>query len=455
MGRLISATWLVLGLALVLSGWAFWPGSSDVAGPAPSASATVAPECDPCAAVVDAAPTHSHWESMVAVSPLDPSHVVAAAMYADNGSAMQVGVFVSRDGGHAWTRSFLPYGDRAAVGDPLGLVNGVVDPAVAIASDGTVLVAGVGFTEAGYGPTQVPLQDVLFVAASHDGGATFTAEDVQILDRSSAPYQGYADMPRFATAPGGQVLLGWGSAALPAASALPRFVLTQDAGKAGTVEGRFAYSADNGRTWSPPRVAFHDGDTLYYPAHPAILADGSWVFMPSDYQNTAGGRVYLTRSTDLGATWSWQDTGLVGLIQGDVAASRTDGRLYYSFLLPTGDLNNVIPAVAVAEGPGGPWQTFRLTDTPVKRLIIENTLAVDATGVAHVIYVVERAGETRAEIRVASVGPEGVRASTLLDRVDVQQGFAHYFGLDARPQGAIAVWNADRAPFALHAGAID
>lgn len=403
---------------------------------------------------MDAAATHDHFEDMVAVSPIDPSFVVSASMYRDNGSVFDTSIFVSRDAGHSWTRSFLPYGDRAPLTHPMHLVNSVVDPAITVASDGSVLFAGVGFTDVGASSTQLPTQDLLFVARSTDGGRSFPIENVQVLQQSFVPYQEYSDMPRFASGPGGLVLLGWGSADLPAPSALPRFAQTLDVNKAASLEGRFSVSRDAGASWSAPRVAFRDGETLYYPVHPAILADGSWAFMPSDYQNTAGGRVYFTRSTDEGASWSWQDTGLVGLLQGDLAASRADGKLYYSFLLPTGDLSWATPAVAVADGPDGPWRTIALTSEPVRRLAIEDTIAVDSGGTAHVVFLVARAGDTDAQIRIASIAPDGTLTETTMDTAHVDHLATHYFGLDATPSGAIATWDAGASPFALHAGAV-
>lgn len=455
MGRLTLAT--PLAAAVLLASFAL---ATIHAPPAPGASDeahdAIASACDPCAVVVDAAPTHNHWENMIAVSPLDPAHVVAASMFLDNASTDQTGIFVSRDGGRTWARGELPTGERAPLGHPLSLVNNVVDPAIAVASDGSVVFAGVGLTEVGARGTQAPVRDVLFVARSTDGGATFPIEGVRILEESQAPYQGFADMPRFATGPDGLLVLGWGSADLPAtsASAAMRFLLTQNANEAASIEGRFSVSRDAGASWSAPRVAFRDGATLYYPAHPAILQDGSWIFMPSDNQDMAGGRVYLARSTDEGATWSWTDTGLVGLIQGTLAASRVDGRIYYSFLEPTGDLGWVVPSVAIGEGPQGPWRVVHLTDAPVRRMAIEDTVDVDAAGIAHVIYLVELPGQPRAQVRVASLAPDGSFTTTLVDTLDSAQGATHYFGLAALPQGAIATWNAGASPFALHAGVV-
>lgn len=448
---------VLLATLLVLAGSSalLWPAASQGGGAPAGETPTAQSSCAPCATVVDGSPGHDHFENMLAVSPLDPMTLVSAAMYRDNGTTMQVGLFVSRDAGLTWTRTPLPYGEEVPATHPLRIVNGVVDPAVTVSSDGSVLFSGVGFTNLGASTTQLPGQAVLFVARSIDGGETFAPEDVTILQQSFVPFHEFADMPRFASGPDGLVLLGWGSLDLPAVSALPRFLATLDVGKAASVQGRYSVSRDNGATWSTPALAFQDDELLYYPAHPAILPDGDWIFMPTgDYQNIRGGPVQIVRSSDEGASWSMTDTGIFGLIQGTLATSQVDGRIFYSYLIPTTDLNWATPAVAVAPGPDGPWTRIPLTSAPVRRMAIEDTIAVDDAGIAHVIYIVQESGEETGEIRIASIAPDHSFTSTLMDTIEVDHLATHYFGLDARPDGAAATWIAGTAPFALHGGVV-
>lgn len=415
---------------------------------APAEDGALSYGCVRCLAPADDS-ARGHFENFLAVSPADDGHLVVAACWFD-GQRFQTTAHASFDQGRTWSVAELPYGDRVPADHPLATINFAADPGVAVSPDGrTVVVSAVGLTtvplEALSG--NLPMQSIMFVARSDDGGRTFPPEGVTVLQGSVQAYpavQDFSDHPRVVAGADGTFLVMWGSLDLPDPTRAARFVETQDAVLATSLEVRFAASRDGGRTWTAPAVAYQDLDLHYYPPSPQILEDGSWLVMPSEY-NGGDGDVYLSVSHDQGATWSWDPTPMKASGFGTAAVAH-DGRLVYSYNEHAPDGSSpvlpVLPKLAVAAGPGEPWTVHALTDGPMaKRLGIENMVAVDGRGTVHVLYEWFPAGAAAGEVRVASLATDGTLRQTVLEAgVSPDRAFGHYMGLGATADGVVATW---------------
>lgn len=417
------------------------------ASPDGVAGAAVGYACDPCLDLVDETLGRGHFENFLAVSPTDDRHLVVAASTFD-GERFQATAHTSFDGGRTWTVAELPYGDDMPVGHPLRTINFAGDPGVAIAADGrTVIVSMVGLTTVPVTALRgnLPVQSVMYVARSDDGGRTFPPENVHVFQASVQAYpavQDFSDHPRIVAGADGTLLVMWGSLDLPSAFHAARFLETQDPLAATSLEVRFSASRDGGRTWSPPAIAYQDSDVHYYPPSPLVLPDGRWAVMPNEY-NGGDGDVYLSVSADDGATWTWDPTPMKASGFGTAAVDPRSGRLYYSYNEQAGDSLQVVrPMLAVADGPGQPWTVHALTDGPTTlRAGIENMVAVDGRGVAHVLYAWFPEGAASGEVRIASFDPErGVVNTTLEAGLTADRQFGHYLGLGGLADGAVATW---------------
>lgn len=401
--------------------------------------------CERCQWTADEDPSRGHFENFLAVSPADDQHLVVAACTFD-GERFQITAHTSFDQGQSWTVAGLPYGERVPVDHPLRTVNFAADPGVAIGPDGTVVVAAVGLTTVPLTQLRgnLPMQSIMFVARSDDGGRTFPADGVTVLQGSVQAYpavQDFSDHPRIVAGDDGTFLVMWGSLDLPDPFSAARFLETQDPVLITSLEVRYSASAD-GRTWSAPAIAYQDTDLHYYPPSPLVLPDGSWAVMPSEY-NGGDGQVYFSRSDDHGATWSWDHTPMTAVIGFGTSAAAADGRLFYSYnARPADGAEGILPMLAVAAGPGEPWTVHALTDQPtLQRTGIENMLVVDGRGVAHVLYGWKPAGAAAGEIRVASLDLEGRLTNTTLESgVADDRVFGHYMGLAGTRAGAVATW---------------
>lgn len=417
---------------------------ADAGGDGPVAAAYA---CAGCPWVADADPGRGHFEMFLASSPADGRHLVAAACTFD-GERFQVTAHASFDQGRTWSVAELPYGPRVPPAHPLATANFAADPGVAIGPDGkTVVVAAVALTTVPVAPLRgnVPVQSQMFVAVSTDGGRTFPAEGVHVLQGSVQAYpavQDFSDHPRVVAGADGAFLVMWGSLDLPDPLQAARFLATRDPVLITSLEVRFSASGDGGRTWSAPALAYRDSDLHYYPPSPVILPDGSWLVMPSEY-NGGEGKAYASRSADGGATWSWDATPMVVAGGFGTPAAGPDGRLHFSYnARPADGAEGVVPMLATAGGPAGPWTVRALTDGPTTlRAGIENMVAVDAQGVAHVSYVWLPAGADVGELRVTSVRPDGSLEHTVLEPgVGRDRVFGHYQGLAPLEAGAAAAW---------------
>lgn len=411
--------------------------------------------CTACGWTADDDAGRSHFENYLAVSPADDRHLVVAACTFD-GQRFQTTAHVSFDQGATWAVAQLPYGERVPPTHPLASINFAADPGVAVSPDGqTVVVSAVGLTTV---PVEqlsgnVPLQSTMFVARSDDGGRTFPADGVTILQTSVQAYpavQDFSDHPRITVGEDGTFLVMWGSLDLPDPTKAARFLATQDVVLATSLEVRFAASPDGGRTWSGPAVAYADTDLHYYPPSPVILPDGRWMVMPNEY-NGGAGHVKLSVSADAGATWGWEETPMLASGFGTAAAA-PDGRIAYSYNEKVGDAVGVLPVLpklAVAAGPGEPWTVLQLTEGPMaKRLGIENMVAIDGRGAIHVLYLWHPEGASAGEVRVATLHPDGTLTHAVVEAgVGEGRAFGHYVGFGGTAHGAVATFPvADAVP---------
>jgi hypothetical protein len=398
---------------------------------------------------------HSHFENILAASPSDPDHWVTASMYTAGTEPQVVEVYSTWDAGRTWTAATIPYGDRVPVDHPMRTVSVLADPSILIAPDDTTVVyVGVGLTSAGAAGTYAPTVNTLFSARSTDGGRTFPVDGVRILSQSFVPLQDFSDYPKTTMDRDGRILAMWGNADIPGSGGAERLLASQgDSNQAGNIEVRFSVSDDGGDSWSPPAFVYESTDTVYYSPVPAILADGSWVVMPSEQLEPApGGPVYVSRSTDEGRTWSWHETPMVAIGFGAAVGGQSGSRIYYTYY--EGDPDFAWPTLAWADGPEGPWTMRRLTDQPTERSSIYPPTAVDGHGVVHALYTWRPEGATRSETRMALFTPEGDRLPDVLmdqnDRGD--RAFGHHFGMAALPDGVAATWIAGGAPWDLVVG---
>lgn len=406
--------------------------------------------CEPCLWTADDGSVRSHFEIFLDASPVDDQHLVAASSWFD-GERFQVTAHTSFDQGRTWLVAELPYGERAPVGHPLNTINFAGDPGVAISPDGhTVVVSVVGLTTVPAQQLQgnVPVQDTMFVVRSDDGGRTFPPENVVVLQSAVQAYpavQEFSDHPRVVAGDDGSFLVMWGSLDLPDPTKAARFVETQDPLLASSLEVRFSASTDGGRTWSAAALAYADTDLHYYPPSPVILPDGRWLVMPNEY-NGGDGNVYVSVSDDQGATWSWEPTPM--LVSGfGTPVATPEGRLAYSYNelapgAPTPGVLPVLPRLAVADGPDGPWTIHDLTDQPMaKRMGIENMVVVDGRGAIHVLYEWMPQGAPAGDLRIATLHPDGTLTQATVEAdLAPDRGFGHYVGLAATADGAIGLW---------------
>lgn len=414
--------------------------------------------CTLCPPVlVDANQARSHFENILAVSPADPDHWATASMSTLGTEPQVVEVHSTWDAGRTWSAAPLPYGDRVPVDHPLRAVTVLADPSILIAPDDTTVVyVGVGLASAGAAGTYAPTVNTLFSARSTDGGRTFPADGVRVLSQSAVPLQDFADYPKTAMDGDGRILAMWGHADIPGSGGAERFLASQgDPNQAGNIEVRFAVSDDAGDSWSPPAFVYDSDTAVYYSPVPAILADGSFLVMPSEELEPApGGPVYASRSTDGGRTWSWHPTPMRAIGFGAAVAGHTGSRIYYTYY--EGDATWAFPTIAWADSDEGPWTMLRLTDVPSERSAIYPPAAVDGDGVLHALYTWRPEGSAHSETRMAHVTADGQRLpDSILEANDRgERVFGHHFGLAALPQGAAATWIANGAPWELVAGAV-
>ena len=192
-------------------------------------------------------------EPHIARSPVDPDFLVATFQEGrfTDGSAVNCGYSVSRDGGLTWTRALIP-GLTASSGGPYPRVT---DPVAAMGLNGfaylNTLAAG----------SSTRLGDIL-VNRSTDGGATFEQPVVayRAPNVNVFPDKNWIAVNTFANTPtAGRIVV--------------TFTAFPGAGQSGPTPIMRVYSDDAGLTWSPAALV-HAATTSSQSSQPVFLPDG-------------------------------------------------------------------------------------------------------------------------------------------------------------------------------------
>jgi hypothetical protein len=265
----------VLALVFLLAGCASSPQ-----GAGPAAFAT-------CIASVPVTPEGSSAsEVSMAIDPLDPRHIVAAA----NGGG-GFAVYTSLDGGANWTAEQISALELAQDGQYVGVGISLSDPSVAFSPDGTLHIAGLNYIPAS--------SVVVFNRASTDGPWA-----VSTVWRSEVAGT-FNDKEWLAVDPAtGTMVVAWQREpvmdSLRTAEQSSNYLADLDLGL--IVVSR---STDGGATWSVPQQVSGDpvtGGSLHNNGTQVVFTeDGRAHLVWVDYE--APGLVHSV-STDQGATWS-------------------------------------------------------------------------------------------------------------------------------------------------------
>ncbi len=369
---------------------------------------------------------HSAVETAIAIDPTDPNHIVGSAVVTarvSDGWKISNYTYVSWDGGSTWTSVAMP--------NPAEKVQG--DDAVVIDHAGRVYRTYLGFRHL-RNPGGVFPRNGLFLRSSDDGGLSYDDEAVLIEHLNSIiPFEDkpYPGVDLSSTSPyRGNVYIAWtrftryGSDS-PEDSSYIFVVRSSDGGRTfsrpfriegtagdavdsdGTVEGAVPAAGPDGTvymTWSGPRgIEFTrstDGGASWEPARPILEHPGGWDIeieglgrangMPvtavdiSDgpdrgtvYVNWADTRhgdadVFLSRSTDGGATWTEPLR-----VNGDPAGNGRDQFFTWMSVDPldgsvnlvyydrrAGDGRGVHVYLARSEDGGHSFKEYRISDEP-------------------------------------------------------------------------------------------
>lgn len=254
------------------------------------------------------------WEPHGAGDPNDPGHMVVAFRSA---RANGIETMVTRDGGATWQDGLIPVGPDAA-NPVLRQYTHSGDAVVAIAQDGTVLVAALGLNNTYTGSPadeQYTLYAAreLYVARSHDGGLTFpdavevasaAGQNLEVAATGSGATVSWdsQDKDWLAAGPGGKVLVAWTTIRSTEPAATRDIPTLGDRGSY-EFDVKAATSSDGGATFTPP--ALLEGDVTFAATSAAIGPDGA---MAIAYGNLFGGDLVAYTSPD-GKAWSRHEVG--------------------------------------------------------------------------------------------------------------------------------------------------
>lgn len=282
-------------------------------------------------------------EPMVAVSPLDPRHMVAAWQQdrASNGGALALVSAVSFDGGLSWARTLHPMSRCGGAADgSAGDHQRVSDPWVDFGPDGTVHLMGLAFDGDEF---TAGSSTELLASRSTDGGRTW-GPPASLLRDGSAVFNDKNTLSADAT------------------DARYVFAVWDRVQADGSGPTWMARSTNGGLSWEPARAIYMpvaaSGASQTIANRIVVLGDGPErgtllnLFMQIDSAGSTQ-RLRMIRSSDKGLSWSDPVTiaeqHSVGASDPDTGKPIRDGAL-----VPT-----------IATGPGGTvwvaWQDARFS----------------------------------------------------------------------------------------------
>ncbi len=296
------------------------------ARPAVSAEATVAVALDLRVAPNlrlgdDPAPLPANMraqaEPHIARSPNDPDFLVATFQEGrfTDGGAVDCGYSVTHDGGLTWTRALIP-NLTTVTGGPYPRAT---DPVAGIDLAGRIFLNTEAATNADF------TEGIILVSRSLDGGATFDAPAVVFEPASS---NNFPDKPWMAvntfvgTSTLGRILVTWTLFGTTDASPILR-----------------SYSDDHGSTWSPA-LAVHSAGLSTQGSQPVFLPDGRLAIVYWNFEGANGGEeIDLVLSNDGGNSFGpptlvtpvtrYAPTSIrSGAFLPSAATDRTAGNLY-------------------------------------------------------------------------------------------------------------------------------
>lgn len=401
---------------------------------------------EPCELALDVDDARS-FEPAVAVDPTDARRIVAVSSDFAEGDSRWFSLVRSVDGGLTWTKT------RFDAGPILAPCQGLFDPVIAFAPDGTLHLAG--GAEAVVPPLDARVVDV-FVATSRDGGATFDVtlveappdgdpracrshrEDVYVEPSPDAMLDCLgagcdivgigrsADKPMIATGQDGTVALSW-------------------AGERGI---HVATSRD-GASWRQVAPLEASGDLRGpYNGAIAVLDDGALAMVFTDWRGS------LEEDFVRGAWFARYDGAAwdVQLLDADASAypvlAARDGVLAAAW--PRGSINGPqTPLLSVSRDGGVSWSEPEALDAPAFAGVIHPTVAIDGRGVAWSGFFHHLADDAN-DYRVAA-WDGAARGPLVVSRSPIgahgpNLELGHYMGLAGLPAGVFAVWVSGDVP---------
>jgi photosystem II stability/assembly factor-like uncharacterized protein len=251
-------------------------------------------------------------ETTISVDPTNPQNLIGGAndyryfVQSEQRYDGSAAAYVSHDGGATWSNVFMP-GISEEAG---GTYQGVGDPAFAWdPSGGVVYYANIAFNRTANPDTgHSAFASSISVSRSFDKGDSWETHYVIQDDDPSV----FHDKEWIAVGPDGSVYVAWA-----------RFRFGKG-GPFGYLESPIVISksTDQGVTWSTPQV-ISAGPYAQF-ATPVVASDGT-VYVSYELWNNpvgvAGGRAFIAKSTDGGATWTNHFVALINDLRSPLPGS--------------------------------------------------------------------------------------------------------------------------------------
>jgi hypothetical protein len=357
-----------------------WPAADGTsAGEAPSAAAVALDQRvganirlgDDPAALPEG--LRAQAEPHIARSPADPDFLVATFQEGrfTDGSAVNCGYSISRDGGLTWTRALIP-GTTASTGGPYPRLT---DPVAAVGSNGFVYLN----TLAAGSSTRV---GEILVNRSTNGGASFEQPVVAYKAPSVNvfPDKNWIAVNTFANTPtAGRIVVTF--TAFPAP------------GQQGPTPIMRVYSDDHGVTWSPAAFV-HASTTIAQSSLPVFLPDGKLAIVYWNF-NTPGSTtddfLEMVVSNDGGNTFeaprpvqavptTWNHPQIRdGFFTPSVTADRVNGNIYVAYQARLNGPPRIV--ITRSSDAGATWSSpIAVSDNPSHSGVFNPAIATSPDG---------------------------------------------------------------------------